>query len=307
MIKGDLLQLAEEYGLKQDQGVSYGIIQEYAVTLSNGAGNLRMMISTRFESNEDKDALMHIIDQQDLKGQYGIRKLQIAKKVIFVSFSDRPDSKENIRSFIDWFFPLLEQFEAFPADICVQCQLPIKEEDAHWVLRDGATAFRMHRDCAEELKKTVGAQNQDFGAKKNGSLLRGILGMLVATLLGAALWTLMQMIDFYAPIAGMANGWLIVFLYGKFNGSNHKLRVPLMVIIGILSVLLSVLCTYLVAMVQQNAPISLFFQGLATNADTQTGFINKAAVGSIFMGLGIFVSLKSIARNTINLIVTDLE
>lgn len=307
MIKGELLLLAEEYGLKREQGVAYGIINNYAVTFSSGAGNHRMMLATRFESNTDKDALMSIIDRQDLKGLYHIRKLQIAKKVVYISFSDKPGTTEKIHSFIDWFFPLLEQFGASKADICTQCQELIEEDEVHWVLRDGATAFRMHRSCAEELKETVNTQNQSYQAKANGSLAKGILGMLIGALLGTLLWAVLQLINFYAPIAGMANGWLIVFFYGKMNGSKHKLRIPLMVIVGILSVCLSVTGTYFVEMLQNGTALSLFFQALATEADFLTGVVNKIIVGTIFMGLGIFVSLKSIARNTTNLVVTDLE
>ncbi|MBQ2383743.1 MAG: four helix bundle protein, partial [Oscillospiraceae bacterium] len=40
----------------------------------------RIMITTRFENPADKDLLMDLINAQDLSGQYGIRKLQIAKK-----------------------------------------------------------------------------------------------------------------------------------------------------------------------------------------------------------------------------------
>ena len=309
MIKGDLLKLAEEFELKQEQGVAYGIVKGYAVTFTSGAGNQRLMIATRFASNTDKDALMHIIDQQDLKGQYNVRKLQIAKKVIFVSFSDRPDNEEKIRSFIDWFFPLLEQFGASAADICVQCQEAIEEEEACWILRDGATAFRMHKACAEELKKTVEDQNQGYQAKSNGSLGKGILGLLIGILLGAALWILMQLVHFYAPIAGLANGWLVVFFYGKMKGSNHKLRIPLMVISGILSICLSVVCCELTALLQKGYALqsfSLFFQALSTNVDFQGGIFGNVMMGSLFMCLGIFMSLKSIARNTTTLVVTDL-
>ena len=94
MIKGDFLQLAQEYGMKQDQGVAYGIVEGYAATFLDGAGTHRMMLTTRFESNLDKDALLEIVNKVDLKAVYNIRKLQIAKKVIHVAFAVAPENME---------------------------------------------------------------------------------------------------------------------------------------------------------------------------------------------------------------------
>jgi len=195
MINAELRQLADEFGMKCDQGVAYGILEGYAATLLDGTGCSRLMLTTRFDSPAKKDALMDIINQQDLKNEYGIRKLQIAKKVIHVAFRSGPDQIEKIRLFIGWFFPLLEQFGASRADICVQCQEPIPEEDAHWVLRDGATAFRMHTACAEELKASISGDKKNNQASATGSVGKGLCGALLGALLGVLLWIVLQQIN----------------------------------------------------------------------------------------------------------------
>ena len=107
MIGPDLQQLAAELNMKVAQGVAYGIVNGYAATFSDGTGNHRVMLTTRFEKPSQKDALMEIIDAQDLKGLYGIKKLMIAKKVVYVVFRCGPEAPSHIRNFLDWLCPLL--------------------------------------------------------------------------------------------------------------------------------------------------------------------------------------------------------
>lgn len=302
MIGPEIGQLADEYGMKRDQGVAYGILEGYAATLSDGAGTHRLMLTTRFDSPDKKDALMDIINSQDLKNEYNVRKLQIAKKVIYIAFRAGSDSPEKLRSFIRWFFPLLEKFGASKADICTQCQEPITKEDAKWVLRDGATAFRMHSSCAEALKAQVGS-TKNYRTTADGSLAKGLLGSLVGALLGALVWVLLQLIHFYTPISGMAVGWLTTFGYGFMKGKTSKLRTPIAVILGAVGVLLGAALGVLVAVLQAGGNLSAFIQIVSADVSQITG---PFFIGLLFMLLGVFVSFKSEGRRTSDMVVTDL-
>lgn len=310
MIKGEFLQLAEEYGMKQDQGVAYGIVEGYAATFLDGAGTHRMMLTTRFESNTDKDALMEIINREDLKGLYNIRKLQIAKKVVYVAFAMAPDTISKIRSFIEWFFPLLEQFGASKAHICVQCQEPMEDKDVQWILRDGATAFRVHKPCADELKLTVKTQTKSYRASQNGSVGMGILGALAGAGVGIVLWILLQLINFYGPIAGMAAGWLTLFFYGRFQGKAGKLRIPILVVAGILSVVLGAALGEITAILVKGGgaqSFSLFLTAFRADPTFQEGVLFNMGMGTFLMLLGLFASVKSEGRRTTDFVITDLN
>ena len=310
MIKGEFLQLAQEYGMKQDQGVAYGIVEGYAATFLDGAGTHRMMLTTRFASNTDKDALMEIVNKTDLKGLYNIRKLQIAKKVVYVAFTMSPDTIDKIRSFVSWFFPLLEQFGASKGDICVQCQEPMEDEDIQWILRDGATSFRVHKTCAEELKETVKSQSRNFRADQNGSIAKGILGALFGAVVGIALWLLLQLINFYSPIAGMATGWLSLFFYGRFHGKASKLRIPILLIAGALSVALGAMLGEIMVILLQGGgaqAFHLFLNSFRTMPEFQSGVLFNIGIGIFLMLLGLFASVKSEGRRTTDLVVTDLN
>lgn len=309
MINAELRKLAEEYGMKVDQDVAYGILEGYAATFLDGTGCSRLMLTTRFDSPAQKDALMDIVNLQDLKNDYGIRKLQIAKKVIHVAFRSGPDQIEKIRSFVAWFFPLLDQFGASRADICTQCREPIAEEDAHWVLRDGATAFRMHTSCADELKETVKSQSKGNRVSASGSLGKGILGAFLGALLGAVLWLLLQLISFYTPIAGMAIGWLTVTGYGFLKGKESKLRTPIAAVAGVVGVGLGLFFSSVAPMLKQYGlhSVQLFFQLFSGSQEYRGDFLGTFALGLLFLLLGIFVSVKSESRRTSDMVVTDLE
>lgn len=310
MIKGEFLQLAQEYGMKQDQGVAYGIVDGYAATFTDGAGTHRMMLTTRFASNTDKDALMEIINRTDLKGLYNIRKLQIAKKVVYVAFAMAPDTMKKIRSFIEWFFPLLEQFGASKADICVQCQEPMEDKDAQWILRDGATAFRVHKPCADELKLTIKTQTKGYRADQNGSIGMGILGALAGAGVGIALWLILKLINFYGPIAGMATGWLSLFFYGRFHGKASKLRIPILVIAGILSTILGAASSAVLEILLKGGgaqSVSLFLSAFQADPAFQEGVLFNIGIGIFLMGLGLFASVKSEGRRTTDFVITDLN
>lgn len=308
MVTADIVKLAEEYELKQNQGVVYGILKGYAATFSDGTGVHRLMVSTRFTTNAEKDTLMELLNKEDLKGLYNVRKLQIAKKVVYIAFKMGPDTIEKIRTFIDWFFPLLEKYGASKADVCVQCQEQILDEDAHWVLRDGATAFRMHKACADDLKLTVSVQNKSRTVSQDGSLGMGILGAFLGALMGAALWLLLQLIGFYTPIAGMAIGWLTVNGYAFMRGKTSKLRMPIALVFGAFGIFLGLYLAYVIPALGQNgAGFLLSFFRLFADQQFLGEFMGSFILGAIFLVLGTYVSFKSEGRRTTDFVVTDLD
>lgn len=299
-------QVANGYGLKTSQGVAYGTIHGYPVTFLDGVGCHRIMVTTRFATPSQKDNLMDIVNAQDLKNLYGLRALQIAKKVIHIKFRNSADIQDKVKAFVDWFFPLLEQNGASKANICPQCQEIINDEDAQWVLRDGAVAFRMHKTCADELKATLTP-----GSKKDpeGCLFKGIGGALLAMLAGGLLWGILQYFNFYAPIAGLITGWLSVFLYHKLNGQNGPAQYPVAIICTVLGVLLGVFLAEVPALLQQGAGwnfVGRFFEYMQTNYGFMSGIWGNISMGLLLGALGLFFSFKSAARKNADYTVSDL-
>ena len=302
-------QVANQYGLNTSQGVAYGTIQGYPVTFLDGAGCHRIMVTTRFATPSQKDNLMDIINAQDLKGLYNIRKLQIAKKVIHIVFKGVPSTMDKVPAFVEWFFPLLEENGASKQDVCIQCQEPLDDADAQWVLRDGAVAFRMHKSCAEELKESVAAINAKT-ATPDGSIGKGILGAAIGALIGSLLWLVMQYINFFGPVASIFAGWLAVYMYGKLGGKKCAARLPVVVVVTALSVVFGIILAEIPGLVELGAGwnvLHIFFQTMRENYAFMTGIWSNFSMGLIFGGMGIYLSIKNDARKTDTFIVTNLE
>ena len=299
-------QVANQYGLKTSQGVAYGLIQEYPVTFLDGMGCHRIMITTRFATPSQKDNLMDIVNKQDLKNLYGLRALQIAKKVIHIKFRNSADIQDKVNAFVEWFFPLLEQNGASKANICPQCQEIMEDDEAQWVLRDGAVAFRMHKKCADELKEAIAP-----GSKKDpdGNLMKGIGGALLAVLAGSLLWGILQYFNFYAPFAGLIIGWLSVFLYHKLNGQKGPAQYPVAIICTVLGVFLGVFLAEVPALLQLGAGwhvLGAFLENMRTNYGYMSGIWGNISMGLLLGALGLFFSFKSAARKNADYTVTDL-
>lgn len=299
-------QVANQYGLKTSQGIAYGLIQDYPVTFLDGMGCHRIMITTRFATPSQKDNLMDIVNAQDLKNLYGLRALQIAKKVIHIKFRMSTDIQDKVNAFVEWFFPLLEQNGASKATVCPQCQEIIDDQEAQWVLRDGAVAFRMHKHCADELKDALSISNKKG---PEGSLFKGICGTLLAVLAGGLLWGILQYFNFYAPFVGLITGWLSVFLYHKLNGKKGFTQYPVAIIGTILGVFLGVFLAEVPALLQLGAGwnvLGAFLENMNTNYGYMSGIWANISMGLILGALGLFFSFKSAARKDADYTVTDL-
>ena len=298
-------QVANQYGLKTSQGVAYGTLQGYPVTFLDGIGCHRIMVTTRFATPSQKDALMDIVNAQDLKGLYNLKTLQIAKKVIHIKFRQGADIMDRVNAFVEWFFPLLEQNGASKATICPQCQEAMTDEEAQWILRDGAVAFRMHTHCAEELKNSLA-----ISSSTSGSLVKGIGGALLGALVGSLLWVIFQYFTFYAPAAGLICGWLSVFLYRKWGGKTGFLQYPVVIVCSVLGIGLGVMLAEVPALLQLGAGwnvFGVFFENMQTNYGYMSGIWGNLSMGLILGALGMFFSLKSAARKDADYVITDLE
>ena len=298
MIGQEFEQLAQSYGLVRDQSIYYGQLMHYAVTFLDGPGCHRIMITTRFENPTDKDLLMDLVNAQDLSGQFGIRKLQIAKKVIHIMFRKEAGAMDKIRAFIEWFFPLLPEHDAWQADICVQCGTPMEDEEAQWVLRDGAVAFRMHKTCADELKQQLGIQQS--------SMTKCILGAFMGGLAGALLWMGLQLIGWLASVAGIAIGWLTVWGYKKLGGNPRKLNLPVLIGATIFGIALGVMLGEVVTAWGEYGfqSFSLFFSALGVN-EFRDGIVDNLVVGGMMAIIGLFLAYRSHTRRP-SMTVTDL-
>ena len=303
MISTEYAQLAKELGMKLEQGVGYGLLQGYPVTFLDGIGCHRLMITTRFSAPKQKDELLEEIDRQPLSSYFHVKKLQIAKKVIYVVFRNDEGSVEKIKEFVEWLLPLLPQDGASPATTCIQCGEQIQEEDLQWVLRDGSVAFVMHKGCADKLREDL-----HIDKDRVQTVVKGLGGAALGALLGALAWMALTAIGWMANVAGLVIGWLCVNFYHRFGGKDSKLKIPIMVLMGAVGVALGIFLGEIPAMVQNGAGwnvIAQFIENLTTNEAFWEGILDALSMGLMMMLIGLFIAYRGHSRKS-QVTVTDL-
>ena len=127
MVAYGLRKLAAANGMKIDKGVAYGSLLGYAATLSEGVGYKSIHFSTVFDDPQQQFALQTMLNDRDLYKEFRVQQLDLTEKSIQILFHDNPGTMKKIQSFLEWFTPLLDQYGASKADICVECGKPVTE------------------------------------------------------------------------------------------------------------------------------------------------------------------------------------
>ena len=103
---------AAENGMKVAQGVAYGNLKGYAVTMVDGSGIKIMTVATKFPSEEQKQQLMQAVNAVNISRIYRVQKLEFSPNAIQIVFADGVGTMKKIREFVDWFMALLSQHGA---------------------------------------------------------------------------------------------------------------------------------------------------------------------------------------------------
>ena len=120
MIGSALKKLANENNMLVSNGVAYGSLRGYAATLCEGGGWKRIDFSTRFPDPVQKTAFMDAVSSigdKELLKRYRVIGLAMSDKVISVKFNDNPGTMKKLMAFLDWFIPLLGQYQAAVFDL----------------------------------------------------------------------------------------------------------------------------------------------------------------------------------------------
>lgn len=239
MISAGMEELAKDMGLRMDDDVAYGLFGGYAAALSETPKWKDLVFSTQLLEDEKKAELnSRCSDRKRLRG-FGIHRLECQGAFIRVLFDNKGDVMENMRRFIDWFVPILNELGAVKGDLCVQCGQPVKENHP-WLLVDD-TAYHMHEKCAEKVERKARNRLVNFLAEDDGVLSRGIIGAIVGALLGVVVWCIAANMGMYAPVAGIFTVWLCQLGYDLARGPRDMSKVWTILIVSIVGVLLGCL------------------------------------------------------------------
>ena len=233
MIGSALKKFAAENGLNVSGGIAYGSYQGYAITLSEGAGNKQLTVSTHL-TDTAVAWLNSQLSSHDLMKEFRIEDTKLTGIGVRVVFNDNPGTMKRFHAFLQWFFPLLIQSGATGYDHCCCCGQPFNGDET-WKIA-GALPIHIHSGCAQSLLR--GVQQEEEAEAHTGSYIKGLLGALLGGVLGAILWALVLYLGYIAAAAGLAIGLLAELLYGAFGGKNGKGKIPILILGVVVGVVL---------------------------------------------------------------------
>lgn len=313
MIGQGLKKLAAENGMGVSNGVAYGNLRGYAVTMFEGSGYKQIVFSTQFADPAQKEAFTQAVGKVNIQRQYRVQQLGIALRNISVVFQDTVGTMKKIRGFLDWFLPLLEQHSAAKWDICPECGAQVT--NGCWKLVDGI-AYYMHETCAEKVRVEIAADNENRKQEAPGSYVTGFVGAFLGAVLGAILWAIVLNAGFVASVVGLAIGWLAEKGYRLFQGKQGKGKIAILILVIIMGVMLGTFgadAIYLAGMVSEGAlytyseiPLVITYL-LANDNEYLIASLGNILMGLLFAGIGVFALLKKAGKEVADTKFIDLK
>lgn len=304
MIGMGLKKLAEQNGMTVDSGVAYGSLRGYATTLSEGSGWKRIDIATCFGEDTQAISMEAEVRKVDVQKEYWIQQLTFGPKAISVVFQDTIGTMKKLEAFIDWFYPLLEQFGAAHIGVCVECRQ--EAIGGSWYLIDGI-AYYVHEACGQRVCAALAEQDQQRKDADDGSYVQGLLGALAGAALGAVVWALVLLGGYVASIVGFLIGWLAEKGYNLFRGKQGKGKVAILILAIILGVVLGTLVAdgFSVAQMIESGEMTglvngdipyLILDNLLYNPEYQSAAFQNIGMGLLFAALGVFTLLRNTGK-----------
>lgn len=304
MIGTALKKLAKQHGMTVASGVAYGSLKGYATTLSEGAGYKRIDIATKFPEVGQQEQLRMAVNTVDLQKQYRVQTLEINAKRISIVFLDNPGTMKRLEAFIDWFYPLLEQYGATGVNVCLECGGDITSGSWHLV---NGVAFHFHDSCAAHLERELADGEQQRKEADTGSYVQGLIGALLGAALGAVVWALVLLMGYVASVVGLLIGWLAEKGYTLLHGKQGKGKVAILILAIVLGVVLGTLVSdgiYLGQMISKgelvgyslaDIPSMILFLLVADSEYLRTTAGN-IGMGLLFAALGVFALLRKTGK-----------
>lgn len=224
MIGFGLKKYAKENGMKTDAVMAYGVLHGYAVSMWEGADYKSIAVTTKVLDPDKRHALTVALNDVAKRKEFRIIGVNMDISNIHVAFADRPGTIGRIRSFVDWFFPLLDEVEATKADICGECGQPIMDEGV-WIRLKGP-AFYVHKTCVNSIQEQVSSINTSCQEEAIGSYGTGAIGAVLGAVLGAVAWAIVLAMGYIASIVGLLIGFLSTKGYDLLKGKQGKAKLP---------------------------------------------------------------------------------
>ncbi|HPJ03330.1 MAG TPA: hypothetical protein PKU80_10860 [Candidatus Limiplasma sp.] len=328
MASGFWQRLSDAYGLQYEDKRLYGRVDGYFITLSSMMGTLfRLQVylpglnqtqSTQMPEALQKAALLRaeaIRMIEEALRTYKLAKVRTenGNQYIAVEFRRTGRAVKYIGELIKTVSAGLAGLGFATSMVCGHCRQAI--ESGEVPVRVGHDVYPMHDNCAQAVERESDSQPET----KNGSLIAGVAGALLAAIVASIPWAVILAAGYMASIVGLLIGFVVSKGYDLLHGRQGRAKIIIVILCVLLSVALGQLLgtSYSIAQAYDETQAGLkeneymimtksefilwsWPNLIWTDADARGEVLKNFGVGVFFALLGCYSMLLSLLRNSVS-------
>lgn len=209
MVGPGLKKYAQEKGLKVSNGVAYGVINGYMVTLVDGPDIKKVSFSCAV-TDDAAGRLRFALDEKSFKKQYRITNVEVLRECVTLVFGDTIGTMKKLSACMEVLPQKLKECGAIGDGFCTACGNNIEITEAQNIVLINGVAHRIHANCAGGVCQCAEIEN-DIYKNEEKKLGRGILGALLGAAIGGIVWAIAYYLGWFFALIGV----LIAFLAKK--------------------------------------------------------------------------------------------
>ncbi len=312
MVGKGLKDYASKMGLKVSNGVVYGVIGGYMVTLKEGYNTKEISVSGII-NEESARVITEFLSTPGAKKEYRIANFNVLREGIVFEIADSIGTMKKIEAFLVFLPNFLRANGVMGDGFCTACGNVIDPttSQSRVVLVNGA-AHRLHENCTGALMQRANFEQVNHEMTEK-NLEKGVLGAALGALLGSIVWAIVYYIGWIAGIVGALIGTLAVKGYEKMGGKVCKAKMTVVLVATILGVIFGQFMGCVIScVIDGGADIItaiLYCFSLFGDGEFIGAFIADLVIGIIFAILGILGLLKKTSKEnqsaTLNTIVLE--
>ena len=209
MVGTGIKKYAQVKGLKISNGVAYGLVGGFMVTLVDGEGFKKASFSCAV-TDETAARLSNALEDKAFKKQYRISAVEISRESVSITFADTIGTMKKITPCMEVLPAMLRENGAIGDGFCTACGNNIEIGEAHNVVLINGIAHRVHSACASGLGQRAEMEKEVYENEEK-NLGKGILGALLGAVAGGIVWAVAYYFGWFFALIGV----LIAFLAKK--------------------------------------------------------------------------------------------
>ncbi len=292
MVGPAIKKYAQEKGLKISNGVAYGIIDGFMVTLTDGMDMKQLAFSGAITDDVAQKVSIKLEDKAFTK-QYRIIRTEIAREYVRVTFYDTIGTMKKITAALDVIPGILKECGVIGDGFCTACGNDIDVNHESKVALINGVAHRIHSACASSVDIRAEIEKNDYEMEQK-NIGRGIFGALLGSVLGGVVWGIVYYIGYLASAIGVLIAFLAKRGYELLGGKTCKAKVFIILLATVFGVIVGQVGVYFVLIGMQlisegyslMAIPYIFIETLKVDSEFAGAFFGDMAGGLFFGVLG---------------------